>query len=70
MTRIIINRSQAVQSGVMRYYTGKPCTNGHIAERYTVSGACLECLSDRTKNVRERIKSVRAALAAEGTCNR
>lgn len=28
-----------------KYYTGKPCTHGHISERYTASGACAACVS-------------------------
>jgi len=34
-----------MQSGKSKYYTGKPCTHGHISERYTASGACAACVS-------------------------
>ena len=40
----IISRSQALQSGSRRYFTGKPCKSGHIAERYTSKGNCVECI--------------------------
>jgi hypothetical protein len=28
-----------------RYFTGKPCKHGHIAERYTASHACVVCVN-------------------------
>ena len=30
--------------GENTYQTGRPCRNGHIAYRYTQSGACVECI--------------------------
>lgn len=37
-------RGEAMRA-VERYYnTGKPCKRGHVAKRYTRSGACYECL--------------------------
>lgn len=40
-------RSEALEA-VERYYdTGKPCKYGHVARRYTRSGACTECLRER-----------------------
>lgn len=30
-----------------RYFTGKPCRNGHIAERYTNDGRCVECKAQK-----------------------
>lgn len=36
------SHSQAKAIGASRYFTGKPCKSGHIAERY-VSGRCVEC---------------------------
>lgn len=38
----IISRSQAKAAGLKYYFTGKPCKNGHIAERY-VAGRCVLC---------------------------
>ena len=31
------------------YKTGKPCKNGHIAERYVSTGACVECVIPRNR---------------------
>lgn len=38
-----VERKVAVELGLTRYYTGKPCKHGHIAERKTASGQCAEC---------------------------
>lgn len=40
----VLTRAEAIASGATRYYTGKPCKNGHVAERYTLHGPCVECL--------------------------
>ena len=34
-----------------RYFTGKPCKRGHIAERLVRSGACAKCLCERDRAV-------------------
>ncbi len=36
-------RLQAELDGAPTYFTGKPCKNGHIARRRTISGACISC---------------------------
>jgi 5-methylcytosine-specific restriction endonuclease McrA len=41
---IIIKRKDALNSGLVRYFTGKKCPNGHTSERYTKTGNCCECL--------------------------
>lgn len=37
-------RALALAAGELRYSTGKRCKNGHLADRYTLSGACTRCL--------------------------
>lgn len=39
----IITRKQAIERGLKRYFTGKSCKRGHVAERRVVSCECLEC---------------------------
>jgi predicted nucleic acid-binding Zn ribbon protein len=39
----IISRKEARARGLDRYFTGKPCLRGHIAERPTSVAVCLEC---------------------------
>ena len=40
---LVISCSKALALGLKRYYTGRPCRFGHVAERATVNGSCLEC---------------------------
>lgn len=40
------SKADARSFGTKTYFTGKPCRNGEIAERYTSSGSCL-CLHCR-----------------------
>lgn len=39
----IIVRKEAIERGLPRYFTGKPCKHGHVAERRTAHGVCIEC---------------------------
>lgn len=34
---------EARKLGYKRYYTGKPCKRGHVTERLSNNGYCLEC---------------------------
>lgn len=40
----IISKSEAVILGLKKYFTGKPCKQGHISEKYTNKSTCVECL--------------------------
>lgn len=40
---MIVTRSQAIAAGLTRYFTGKPCPNGHVAERFVSAYTCAEC---------------------------
>jgi len=37
-------RTTAKDKGLTRYFNGKPCPNGHVAERMTSNARCVECL--------------------------
>src|SRR5262245_39952947 len=39
----VISRGAAKAAGRVRYFTGRPCKWGHIAERIVSSGRCVEC---------------------------
>ena len=39
----IISRNQAKCNGEKRYFTGVACKNGHVSERFTKDGKCVEC---------------------------
>ncbi|HHJ1495590.1 TPA: HNH endonuclease [Pseudomonas aeruginosa] len=45
----LLSRSEAKAAGLVRYFTGQACKHGHISERLTVNGSCIECTSDRMK---------------------
>lgn len=42
--------AEAKSLGLAKYFTGKPCKKGHIAERYTKSSTCVECLKESSAN--------------------
>lgn len=46
---MIITRKEARDDGLKYYFTGEPCEKGHVAERLTISSACLECVSERNE---------------------
>ena len=45
-----ISLTAAKQAGLVRYFTGKPCRNGHIAERYVAQSACVVCARDKARD--------------------
>ena len=38
-----ITRAEAKALGLKKYFTGKPCPNGHVSERYVSGQTCTEC---------------------------
>ncbi len=52
----IIGRKEAKQLQLKRYFTGKPCVRGHISERYTAKGSCIECLDNYRVDHPEKFK--------------
>lgn len=46
----IISREEARRANLKRFFTGIPCIRGHIVERNTKSGACIQCDNERSKN--------------------
>lgn len=44
----VVTREEAKELNLTRYFTGKPCVNGHIAERYVLRGSC--CFCERARN--------------------
>ena len=43
----LISREEAITKGVRRYFTGKPCSKGHIAEQLVYDKRCYKCLTMR-----------------------
>jgi 5-methylcytosine-specific restriction endonuclease McrA len=44
---IVRSYAEAKAAGLKRYFTGKPCPKGHVAERFTANNACVECNAAR-----------------------
>lgn len=52
----IQTRRQAAEAGQKRYYTGKPCSKGHDAQRFTSTGVCVKCASFYVKEYNGRLR--------------
>lgn len=50
----IIDKKEAKNLGLNKYYTGVPCARGHLSERRTHNGDCVQCSLDRSKEKREK----------------
>lgn len=57
---MLTTRKKAIELGVLKYFTGKPCRYGHVANRYTASGICCRCGVERTRVTRERLRHAQA----------
>lgn len=55
MPKEIISRAEALAKGLKSYFTGKPCVNGHIAERRTKLRHCRACLAEQS--LKQRLKN-------------
>ena len=57
----VMTQKEAIEKGLRKYWTGKICINGHVKQRYTVSGICIGC---NAMNSAKRNKKKRAELLA------
>jgi len=56
----IISFTEAWKKGLSKYFTGKPCKKkGHISERYSRNGGCVECLKETLKDQRAKAKEAK-----------
>jgi 5-methylcytosine-specific restriction endonuclease McrA len=60
-----ISREAAKASGLVFYCTGAPCAQGHLAERYTSTGACKECSAEDARRQKRRRKKDPALSAID-----
>jgi hypothetical protein len=51
----LISARTAFEAGLKRYFTGKPCKHGHVAERMVSNGCCVECLNGRRRRDQAKI---------------
>ena len=47
---IVISRKDAKAQGLKFYFTGEPCKNNHIDQRYVNGCACVSCKKQRTRD--------------------
>ena len=52
---MIVTYEAAKAAGLKRYMTGRACRNGHVAERYVASRACIECDRKIWQRVRPKL---------------
>lgn len=50
------SRRDALAKGEGQYLTGKPCIHGHVAYRYTSSGACSTCVLENAAATRQALQ--------------
>ena len=50
-------RKEAKDKGESRYFTGKPCRHGHIADRITASGSCVACIKEREQGYSQKSRA-------------
>ena len=59
----VVTRAEAKAAGLKRFFTGKPCKQGHVAERATANKGCCECAAiagrKRYENNKEKIDGYR-----------
>ena len=48
----LLSRKEAIALGMKRYFTGKPCSKGHIDYRNTCDHACCACGREKAKAFR------------------
>jgi hypothetical protein len=57
----IITRTEAELAGLTRYFTGKRCCRGHIAQRGCGNGTCVVCMNEDRRRYsaarRQRLKT-------------
>jgi len=41
-----------------RYFTGEPCPSGHVADRYTRNGYCVDCQRELTRRNRAAVRAL------------
>lgn len=53
----IMTRKEAIAKNQGMYFTGEPCINGHIDERYVKNRNCIVCQKNRYHKTRREKKN-------------
>jgi 5-methylcytosine-specific restriction endonuclease McrA len=69
----IRSRKEALAAGAKFYFTGKPCSKGHVCERYADGGdkgRCRQCAKERVKRALGRYRARhKAKIAADSAAH-
>lgn len=63
-------RNKAKLRGEVHYFTGKPCSKGHIEKRSTVNGSCMECARLKTASDRKKETGEQRAIRLQKSTDR
>ena len=55
--RMFPTREEAAACGLSRFWTGRRCKSGHLAERYVSNRQCVQCNAEKNTE-RERLRRV------------
>lgn len=61
MSKPPATRAEALKAGLPHYFTGKPCKNGHTAQRNTLPGSCVECLAATRQREAQQFRQAQLA---------
>ena len=61
----VVSRKEAKERGLTRYFTGKACRHGHIAERQTSCGQCVICNGQHHERYKAKAEMVTAERLRE-----
>jgi hypothetical protein len=65
MVREVITRQSAKALGLKRYFTGKPCSRGHVAERFVGNCTCSACHDEWKRDNRDKVAAADAKWRRE-----
>ncbi len=57
-----MERSEAMKLLLPKYNTGRSCKKGHFSDRYTVSGACMGCISSNSRDFYKNVRLLKDNL--------
>lgn len=69
ITNMPATRAMAIAGKNTKYFTGKPCKNGHTTYRYTASAICADCAHARFKKVGVKAPSPEARAKTNAKWN-
>lgn len=50
----LLSRMSAIAQGKTKYFTGKPCKHGHVAERHVQNWTCVVCHANKMTDVQRK----------------